>query len=274
MKLAYAFFTCCLLGFLFLNNASGPGSVQGIDRTGGPLSPNFCVECHSDGEFSPGISLALLRGGEVVNNYVPGTEHQLRVTIGNQGASRFGFQAVALTGTGNVSAGNFMATAGTQTVNINGRQYIEHSSPRTSNVITVNWTAPASGTGDVRFYSAGIAANGNGSNDGDGAARLNPPLTVTELTTDVQTVKPLATAILVLPNPVKDQMTVRLEMTEAAEAVVRLIDAACHTLRTSRHRLTAGRNDLSWSATDLPTGHYWLEVSDGRRRSLATLVKE
>lgn len=274
MKLVYTLFTCCLLAFLFLNNASGPGSVQGVDRTGGPLSPAFCVECHNDGEFSPSITVELLRGGNVVTDYVPGEEHQLRVTVGHSGASRFGFQAVALTGTDNVSAGTFMATTGTQTVTINGRQYIEHSSPRPSNVITVNWTAPASGTGDVRFYSAAIAANGNGANNGDGAVRLNSPLTIAELTTDVQTVKPLATDFRIIPNPVKNQLNARLEMAEAGEVVVRLIDAAGRSLRTSRHQLIAGRNDLHWSATDLPAGQYWLEVSNGQRRSLAAVVKK
>ncbi len=52
-----------------------------------------------------------------------------------------------------------------------GRQYSEHNGVSSSNTFTVQWMAPPVGTGSVTMYYAGIGANGNGQNSGDGAAK-------------------------------------------------------------------------------------------------------
>ena len=51
-----------------------------------------------------------------------------------------------------------------------------------AHTFTVNWTAPATGVGDVTFYVAAVGANGNGSN-GTGDVTYTKTLTVTELVT-------------------------------------------------------------------------------------------
>jgi hypothetical protein len=64
---------------------------------------------------------------------------------------------------------------GTQIVNGNGqyatRQYMQVSVERSSTpspaVWKVKWTAPATGSGQVGFFAAGIAGDGTGGNDAD-----------------------------------------------------------------------------------------------------------
>jgi hypothetical protein len=47
-----------------------------------------------------------------------------------------------------------------------GVEYIEHSAASPSGTWTFSWTPPANASGNVAFYIAGNAANGNGSSDG------------------------------------------------------------------------------------------------------------
>src|SRR5207237_3499695 len=46
-------------------------------------------------------------------------------------------------------------------------QFAEHTSATSVRTFAVNWTAPASAVGTVRFNVAGNSANGNGKTDGD-----------------------------------------------------------------------------------------------------------
>ncbi len=150
--------------------SGGPG-LNGLgDRTGSPISSGSCADCHGGGGFSPSISIQVLNGPTPVTSYVPGTTYTVRYTV-TGGAPRYGFQGVALR-TNNTAGGTFNTPgANTQVVSISGIPYVEQTSAvATSGIFTSQWTAPASGAGNIRFYGRGLAANGTGSTSGDNAS--------------------------------------------------------------------------------------------------------
>ncbi|MCB0689926.1 MAG: T9SS type A sorting domain-containing protein [Saprospiraceae bacterium] len=158
--------------YVWFGNASGPGSEQGLDRTGSPISPGYCgvSSCHGGGNFNTSVSLLLLNADlDTISEYSPGEQYKLRISIAAVGAEGYGMQAVALKAD-NQGAGAFGdPVSGTRVININGNDYFEHTSTSNSSTFEIDWTAPESGTGDIRFFAAGNAVNRNFQPSGDQA---------------------------------------------------------------------------------------------------------
>jgi hypothetical protein len=158
-----------------ISSENGVAEDQNKDRTGAPGSnATSCnqTNCHDDGQFSPQISFKLMdaTGTTQVLEYIGGETYQVRFTVNSAGASVHGFQATALN-EANTNAGVFdMPGNFVQLEAVNGRHIIEHSDPNPSSQFVSEWTAPMEGTGDVTFYAAGVAGNGNGFASGDGFA--------------------------------------------------------------------------------------------------------
>lgn len=165
--------TAGLIAVIFLlANAGGAALVQKTDRTGSPLSPAPCQTCHSSGKFNTSVEVQLIQGGNPVTAYIPGELYLLQVMVhANENAQQFGFQAVALKGQGNEQAGTFQnPQAGVAVRTVNNRSYPEHQFPSLKDTFRLEWVAPVSGSGTVKFYTAGVATNANGSSSGDGSA--------------------------------------------------------------------------------------------------------
>lgn len=278
MRLIYSAFGLALLATLFLNNASGPAEVQSTDRTGSPLSPGTCgvVGCHSANAFGPSLSVRLLdANSQPVTVYTPGASYQLEVVVNTQtNAQRFGFQAVALTGANNTNAGTLAAATGIQVIPLSGRRYAEHSMKSVSNTFRTPWTAPAAGTGEVRFYAAGLAANNNGTTSGDGVASLTTPLTVTELTSSTNDTQIPGVSLAVFPNPVHDWLQVRVDGLNSFMADVMLYDMQGRVVQQEKRLILPGRTDWSMEMAALPSGQYWLELRDGRFARTGVAIKK
>jgi len=91
-------------------------------------------------------------------------------------AKRWGFELTSRKESTNVFPGAFAVPSGNTTVQIRRQgslQYMTHTlggtfpQQVTQAAWDVDWTAPAAGTGPVRFYAAGNAANGSGDETGD-----------------------------------------------------------------------------------------------------------
>lgn len=277
MKLLYTSSTILLAIFL-LNNAAGPGTVQNEDRTGSPLGSATCANagCHSGPAFSPSIAVQLLKNGTDVSVYEPGESYTLKITTtaGTGTPSRYGFQTVALTDTNNVDAGVFgSAPAGFKKLTLNNRTYVEHSSPRTNNSFEIEWTAPAAGTGDVRFYAASIAANANTSSSGDGTASLTSPLTISEMSVGLLSPQALLDAFEVMPNPVGETLTFKATCKQSGDYSLQLVQLSGQALRQQRINLAAGENIQTLDLGNLPAGVYSLIISDGNKLSATRVVK-
>lgn len=271
----YALFCVLLSLILWLGNAVGPATVQGADRTGSPLSTGSCNSCHAGGNFSPSISVQLLDGVNPVTQYQPNKAYTLRVRItasGNPG--RYGFQAVALTGSDDSNAGAFgAAPAGFRVVTLSGRAYAEQSSPRTSNTMDIPWTAPATAGENIRFYAAGIAANHNGSSDGDSPVELSQPLVVTPMVTNTNDLLLARLELRVLGNPLAGELRLSLNNPEAGSFRFSLATLDGRRVWNTRQWLPAGASQLHWPLPELPHGHYILQLESSAGTASVKVVR-
>jgi len=155
--------------------SSGPP----VKRTGAAVDGGLtCAVCHanlgpanSDPKGSVTISAA---------SYAPGVKQMVTVSVKHPDALRWGFQLIARTAADQTKqAGTFSSDTvvrvrcetGNEPCN-GGIEFVEHSNaPRTAAgdgfTFNVTWTPPATDVGNVIFYAAGNAANGDGSLTGD-----------------------------------------------------------------------------------------------------------
>jgi hypothetical protein len=177
-RVIYTIFAALLVGALFLGSSSGPINGGAGVRTGAP-SEGVCTNCHGGGSFSATISIQMLDGSNPITTYTPGQSYTLRVEVGGGGGC-YGAQATVLTNSSNTTAGVLSApNIGTSIRASGGRTYIEHNTRSSTGVFTANWVAPATGTGSVTIYAAGIACNGTGGTNGDSGN--NGSLTLSEV---------------------------------------------------------------------------------------------
>jgi len=220
VKLLYS---SAILGFglMALASFSGGATSGAGDRTGSPLSSGTCEGCHSSpGSFSPNIVVGITDASNVPvtnNTYTPGATYTIRMSVSALPVAsipplvaQYGAQLTALDGS-NAMAGSFTnpstgatgAGFGSKISILNGVTYLEHSQRSTDGIFNVTWTAPASGTGDVTIYAAGLAINNNSSTSGDNY--VNTTVTLSESTsTSVEKVAHPVLDYSIYPNPVQD----------------------------------------------------------------------
>ncbi|MEM1215120.1 MAG: choice-of-anchor V domain-containing protein [Bacteroidota bacterium] len=275
MRIIYTLSFVLCAAVLFLGNSSGPGAVQGQDRTGSPVANGFCGNCHAVGAFNPTMTLEVLDNGQAVTDYMAGESYTVRITVNaDMGAQVYGFQAVALHDN-NDNAGSFTAGSGQQVTTLSGsRQYVEHSMRSQSNVFEFQWEAPASGSGNVNFYASVVAANNAQGSGGDGAARLDAPVVISDASVSTNDLPELATALTAFPNPATDRVQLKVSVATSTTAQVRMVNLFGQTLRLQTEQLVTGDNQLTLDLADLPAGQYVVEMSDELSASRTTIVKQ
>lgn len=172
MKLQITTLLCAtfIASFTLMSHHNGVAEEQNKDRTGAPGSSQPCTHCHTPVSGANTTSTITVYDGNgiAVSEYIPGTDYSVEFTVNDPvvGAA-YGFQATAVHADGS-NAGSF-SNPGTnvQLEDVNGRHIVEQSDPHPSGVFTVTWSAPATGSGDVAFYMAGLAANLAYGNGGD-----------------------------------------------------------------------------------------------------------
>lgn len=253
---------------LFLGSfSSGPTGGQG-DLTGSPLSSNTCNRCHTQNtSLSPMVVIGVQETATQtpISNaeYIPGTVYTVSYTVtGAPNGGAYGMQGTILT-SANAQAGSFSsAGAGSKLTTSGGVQYLEHSARSNTGVFTMQWTAPAAGTGTATIYVSGLAVNGSTSN---GDAMASATLTLSEgTTTSIAKIKHQLN-YNVYPNPVTaGQVTV--EGIEG-EATVILTDLVGRQVFTQQ--LTSNQLELP---TSLAKGIYQLTAIQGEKIGTQQLI--
>lgn len=173
MKYTYLVIFSSLI-FVLISASGGVGEAQNRERTGTPDGDNVCSQCHSSSTFNTVVNLSISDAfGSNVSLYTPGETYLLTFMVSETtgSPSEFGFQATALNN--NLENSGVFTNPGSgvqiETVsnnNVTNRTTVEHSTPSSSGVFLVEWTAPQA-EDIVTFYFSSIAANGNGSTSGD-----------------------------------------------------------------------------------------------------------
>ena len=151
--------TCLYLGLL--SSSNGVAEAQNQDRTGAPGSSQSCVLCHSTpGNMTAESSILITDiNGLEVTSYIAGTMYDVSFNVTSNTGVGYGFQATSVLSSG-ANAGEFTNPGSSvQLQSVNSRHIVEHSTPNSTGIFTTNWTAPETGSGDVGFYLAGLAAN-------------------------------------------------------------------------------------------------------------------
>jgi len=271
-KTLYFFLASVFIYFVFISSSSGPGVVQGRDRSGSPVASSTCAACHSAGAFSPSLEITLLNGADTVTMYEPGETYTIRfVNTASDNPAGYGVQAVALDANDN-STGTFGTPSdGTQITAVDGRDYFEHSSISSENMFEIEWTAPAAETGDVGIYAASIAANDNGSTGGDGTAAKS--LVISEAITSSVNDQTLALDMVVMPNPVASQLNLRVTADKTHLTNLSLYNIAGQLVQENQLNLTSGSNNFNFDVNHLPKGQYFLQLHEDGKVATKKIVK-
>ena len=157
-----------------ISNAGGsPGG-----KTDSPNDGASCTGCHYAGAGT---------GSAITTNiptsgYIPNQVYTITANVNHSGITKFGFEITAERNSGNAKTGSFLVTNNAEMKFTNNNTAITHKSGGTSGSNSrswsMDWEAPNTGTGDITFYGAFIAANSNGNNMGDNYHSSN--LTVSE----------------------------------------------------------------------------------------------
>lgn len=206
MRAIYLLFTILFACFL-ISSSKGRAGTAGEGNTGAP-GDNIkqCSSCHQGASFDTEAEILVLNSESIsIDQYIPGEEYTVQLTVNANGASVYGFQMVSLFDSNNEDTEGFtQAGSGMQLVPLNGRNYLEHSDPSVSNVFQTTWIAPEAGSNDVSFYAAVNAANGNGNTLGDHAGATE--LTLSEFISSSEEV--YADQISIYPNPVTNFVSI------------------------------------------------------------------
>lgn len=256
-----------LLGFLLINSSNGRATAANEGNTGAPgdVAPagRTCQNCHLSSAIQVNMGIEVTDLDEnPVTAYVPGNTYQVKVKINSVAGtpSAYGFQLVSEIDAGNQSVNTFAnPSANAKLVNTsNGRQYAEHKTPSASNEFSVQWTAPAAGTGPVTFYSAGNGVNSNGQSSGDGASKTSFSLPEEAGSSVFEPSRMLQLALA--PNPASESIRVSAVDPLLGAYTLRISDRSGRVVTQLSAIAFGGDFAQVIDLGTLPSGHYFLQV--------------
>ncbi len=207
-KLFYLILALPIL-LLILTSSSG-GYTSAASGSPGDFQIT-CASCHSGGNFS---AVAAITTNIPTSGYQLNTIYNVTVSVASS-SSKHGFQLTAENNS-NAKVGTFVAGSDSQTFNSN--KSVTHRSAGTSKKSwTVQWTSPSTNQGEVTFYAAVNATNGNNNFNGDQAVTTFSK-TNSEMNLGVSDY--LASQFSYAPNPADDQLNFEIPLgVEQAEVI-------------------------------------------------------
>jgi hypothetical protein len=229
-------------------------------KTGSPGDVGVtCAQCHTG---TPQQAEGWVTSDIPVDGYLPGETYTITTMGDHSGVSLFGFETTAEDASG-AKKGTFIITDAAQTKLINGNKAVTHTSGGTTpsgntKTWSFEWTAPEAGTGDVTFYAALNAANGNGSTSGDVIYLSSSTF---QENTGVGIDEDLAAAarLKVFPNPATDFSDITWNGSTHAAREIRLFNLAGNMIAS--YEITDSKSGrFRLSVAELPTGMYFVQT--------------
>jgi len=160
----------CLLSYLSMTNASGPGGGY----SDAPSESN-CTSCHSGTLITSGTNWGniTLSSNFTGNGYIPDSTYSIKIAHNQSGISKWGFQ-ITILDTNKKAVGTIGGSSSrVQLYNVSSRDYAGHTSTGTSSTGTnstdwvFTWKAPSKNVGKVRAYVCINAADGDNQTSND-----------------------------------------------------------------------------------------------------------
>jgi hypothetical protein len=269
-----------LLGLLLVPAmAMGYSSGPPNEVTGAP-GEGTCVDCHGSFPVNSGNGSLTIVGP---SSFIAGHTYPIVVTIQDPGQQRWGFEFTPLT------QGTITLTDATHTQmqTVSGKTYVKHTSSGTFNGVpdgptawTFNWTAPVSPSGQITFYAAGNASNGNGNTSGD---YIYTASFTTSLTTaiDDQFPSDMLPAELELtnyPNPFNGRTKISFNLPLSGSVDLTIYDVTGRSIRKLIHEnILAGPHEVVWDGRNndgdqLVSGIYFVRIATEYQARIHRLV--
>lgn len=225
-------------------------------RTGSP-GETTCntAGCHTGNTLNdPSGSISISAPGLDANwEYAPGSTYQIQVTVSRTGNTKFGLGFESLLSSG-ANAGTLTITDPAQTqiktatVSGNVRNNVVHKTgggtSNDSHTFTFDWTAPPTGSGNVKFYAAGNAADGLTNPGGDYIFTMMQELE--EESGSGVAESNFNSNLSVHPNPVKDIIQLTFSVTKPSNLVLSLVNLQGETIqRLAERPFSAGSHQFS-----------------------------
>ncbi len=213
-----------------------------IFSTGAPIASTSApqeatcgkVGCHADNIINTGNGVITVQFNNNQLIYEPGKTYTITVSLSQENIERFGFECVSLFDVDSSNAGDFILTDANRTQILEGanqfatRKYITYKSAGTnpfSNGLgqwTFSWKAPLESKSSVTFYIASIAANNDGTDNGD--LVYTKSLTIIPKTeTSIKNISD-DNVIDISPNPIKDVFTISYQLKKSGITTISLFD--------------------------------------------------
>lgn len=248
--------------------ANSGGSIGGYSSSVGD-NGNSCGQggCHGGGHiFSP---TAYITTDIPVTGYVPGNTYTINVGGDGRGKSKFGFELAAENSVGNTLGTLAPSLTGREQLKSNGQ--ITHTSSGNTGAMgsfgwQASWTAPTTGSGDVKFSVSVLFANGNNNNSGD-STRVSS-LTISEdVTVGVNEINNSEIKSLYPNLVVKD---LNIELNSGGESIISIVNEVGKVVKSEKLYGELSRLDLS----DLPKGVYVVSVEKNGKRFTQAIIKK
>jgi len=221
-----------------LKNSSGAQPGYSGDPAGGNKN---CTSCHAGPAAQ--METGWITSDIPEDGYVANTTYTITAQASRTGSSKFGFQVSPQNSSGTV-LGTLVNTSQETTLTSN-QNYITHTSSGTSGsgskAWTFEWTAPASGSGEVIFYGAFNIANSNGSSSGD--TIMLSTLSINESTTGVADISDSRKRISIYPNPVSSLLNIETEKT--GRYMIEITSLNGHLMNVAAMEGTSHQIDMS-----------------------------
>lgn len=272
-----------IAGLIYVTVSSFSGGAfsngQG-NLTGGAGSSGTCANCHTGGTggTTGSIEVRIKSQGAssaTVDKYQPGEVYLVTLKGTNASLSRFGYQLVAQNSS-NALTGSFAnAPSGSQLLSSN--QVAEQSSAIMQNgsgefEVTLDWTAPSTGTGSVTFSGIINAVNGATGNQGDDPSS-NISKTLTEIPASVAKVTN-ATVFKAYPNPVTDKLTLDLTLAKPGVYNVRVLNTNGAIVANQDVTIKPNGYNAQLDAGSWSTGIHFVQIIGQNEKRVLTVMKQ
>jgi hypothetical protein len=258
--------------------AGGAGNRTGSGGTTANCSTGGCHAANTGSTTAAVFIAELATPTTPVTSYVPGHAYKVNIGASNtSGAlSRFGFQVSCVKASStNMQEGTF-AVGSTPNIALRtsgGLSIMEHTAPIAAIAtgiygVSFDWTAPAAGTGSVKFFGIVNVVNNDNTTGGDQPNVATA--TITEATTSVGNVKQHI-ALSAYPSPVAN--TLQLDIKEAGNKTyaATIFDMAGRTMKT--FTVSAG-GKASVDVSSFSAGHYTISVAGEQAQGTVHFVKQ
>jgi len=239
--------------------ASAGAHANYIGYSGAPGSRGACsMMCHHQRDFTPTVTVTGFPA-----SYVPGQQYTVAVAH-NDGSSIKQFNASVRIGTGSSNGGTIDAGTNTATYNHSLETNGAHFSSADQNSGIFLWTAPPSGTGEVRLYWAGLQGTGlsNGADTQVVLISAENPTGADDNTTMPEQVS-LAQNY---PNPFNSRTVIEFTVPEPGLVQIEISNILGQRVFSWTQNVSqAGKVSLIWnsrneSGDDVPSGVYFYRL--------------